>query len=143
MIARSLRALAMLLLLCLAPWPGAAGSAPLPAEKQASLAALDFLEQLDRGEYAAAWQSSSTDFRQRIAQQKWLEQINHLRPHYGASRQRQLHLVKPIDSSAETGFQPLMFLIFRTTFAQQTAIEMVTMVKDPDDLWRVAGYSLQ
>ncbi len=138
-----LRIILPLLLSCwLLGLPGLAEDA-IPEEKQATLAALSFLEQIDRSEYEQSWESCSQFFQAKTERDQWVQEINHLRPQYGENQQRQLQLVKPVEGSAETVQRPLLFLIFRSTFASKTAIEMVTMVKDPDQLWRVGGYSLQ
>ncbi len=115
----------------------------MPAEKQATLAALEFLQQVDRGEYQKCWQDSSEYFRRQIDRHQWTQEIAHLRPNFGENQQRQLQMSKPIKGSEETDNRPMLFLIFRSTFENKTAIEMVTLVKDPDNQWRVGGYSLQ
>ncbi len=133
----------ILSLLCyLIPAPTLAEN-QVPPDKQATLAALEFLEQIDRGEYQECWETSSEYFRGKIDRSQWTQEITHLRPNFGKNQQRQLQMTKPVEGSDETDNRPMLFLIFRSTFENKTAIEMVTLVKDQDNRWRVGGYSLQ
>ena len=131
----------ILALLCLAPGLSVAAENPVPAEKLAMLAALDFLELADQGEFARCWETASQLFHDQIDKDAWQQEIGHLRSQYGENQARALQFVKPLDASADAGNR--LFLIFRSNFAQKTAAEMVTLNQDSDDQWRVAGYSIQ
>ena len=109
--------------------------------RQAMLAALDFLERCDRQDYAGGWAQTAQVFREKTDQETWLQEITHLRSQYGKNLGRTLQLAKPIDAEQEG--QELLFLIFRSRFAQKTAAEMLTLSKEKPQQWRVAGYSIQ
>ena len=134
----------LLLLLCsLCLILPATADSSIPAEKQAILAALDFLERADRAEYERCWDHSSKTFRDQVDKQTWVEEMGHLRPQYGTPLQRSLEYSKPLDPAADNGNQPSLFLIFRTRFEQKTVAEMITLNREPDLQWRVVGYSIQ
>ena len=133
----------ILLLLCCAPVLCVAAENPVPAEKLAMMAALDFLDLADQGEFSQCWETASQLFHAKIDKESWQQEVGRMRIQYGANRARALQFVKPLEASADAGNQPTLFLIFRTSFAQKTVAEMVTMSQDSDNQWRVAGYSIQ
>ena len=135
--------LLLTLLLCATTLLPALAQPPVPDEKLAMLAALDFLELADRDDFAQCWESSSPLFRAKIDKETWLQEVGHMRRQYGENRSRALQFVRPLDPSSDSGNQPSLFLIFRSAFAQKTVAEMVTLSKAGEDQWRVAGYSIQ
>ncbi len=113
-----------------------------PETKLAMLAALDFLELCDQQDYAAAWEQTSQLFREQTDSEDWQQQINHLRSQYGSFQQRILQYSKPIDETQRSG-QQMLLILFRSRFAQKTAAEVLTMVEEDPQHWRVAGYSIE
>ncbi|HEY5672138.1 MAG TPA: DUF4019 domain-containing protein [Malonomonas sp.] len=135
--------LILLLLFATSALVPARAQSPMPVEKLAMLAALDFLELADQAEFSRCWESSSQLFREKIDKETWLQEVGHMRRQYGENRSRTLQFVKPLDPSTDSGDQPALFLIFRASFAEKTVAEMVTLSKESDQQWRVAGYSIQ
>lgn len=135
--------LILALLFCTIPILPSAAQDNIPPEKLAMIAALDFLDLADQGDFAQCWDSSSQLFRDKIDKETWIQDIGHMRPQYGKNLSRSLQYSQPLDSAAEPNGQPGLFLIFRANFADKTVAEMLTLSKDSDDQWRVAGYSIQ
>jgi hypothetical protein len=110
-----------------------------PDAKLAMLAALDFLELCDRGDFVAAWGQTAELFRENTEQESWQLDINHLRRQYGEIQKRQLLYSKQLQEPE----QPMQLLLFRSNFAIKAAAELLTMVKEKDQRWRVVGYSIE
>jgi len=121
-----------------------AGSASSQSEHPSVAAAEAFLEQLDNGAFAQAWEEASSLFRKRVTKQQWLDDIVHLRSEYGQNGQRKLQFMKVLEELSEAPEQTFLYLLFRSEFSVQGSVaESVTMMIDEDRRWRVAGYDIQ
>jgi hypothetical protein len=105
-------------------------------------AAVSWLQVLDRGEYAQSWDATSDYFRSLVSRESWAAQVGPLRRGMGGLVSR-----KPKDAPVFSKSLPgapdgeYVVVAFSATFTnKETAMETVTLMKETDGQWRVAGY---
>lgn len=119
---------------------------PKPEQvEQASVAAMAFLDLLDRGDFEEAWRQSATYMRSDIPLDTWLAQLNQVRGQVGSLRERSQ---SDVDYTKETieGIPEGEYLSFfyNSRFDNHsTARERVTLYHEAETSWRVAGYFIE
>jgi hypothetical protein len=133
------RAIGASLALVLAPL---AARAQDPRASAAQRNALDWLALVDRGDPATSWQSASPLFRSVIDAARWRQAIEAIRSSMGTVVTRAL-----ASTSFHTEVPGLpdkgdyVLLVYRTTYTgSPSATERVTMSREADGVYRVAGY---
>lgn len=117
---------------------------PKTAEKVAAgqAAAAAWLQQLDAGQWKAAWDTSSQVFRSTVPLAQWLDGVPKLRQPLGAVASRQV-----ADAAYKTTLPgrpdgEYVSVVFSTAFANKPdAEEVISTVRETDGTWRVTGYS--
>lgn len=113
-------------------------------EYAALVAAADFLDWVDAGQYQHCWAAASPLFRERTTREQWIKEITHLRSALGSSRKRAIQFKKALTSIEDGPKGEYRFIIYRTAFEKKpTVIETVIVQRDPTGLWRVAGLTTE
>jgi hypothetical protein len=130
---------------------GASALAASPEEQDAINAAEKWLANVDAGKAAASWAMAAETFRTAVAKPQWTTGLRDLRKPYGklASRkaERLAHVgERPTATDATPGAatNDQVSIIFDTKFAGgKSANEEVTLIRENDGIWRVAGYFIR
>jgi len=126
-----------------AAWPSLALGQD-PRATAANRAALDWLAFIDRDDAEGSYKAASAIFRGAADADRWKRALDAERADLGAfvSRSRvqtQFHTELP--GIPEKG--DYVVLVYRSSFAKRTVVsERVTVARDADGTWRVAGYSV-
>ncbi|MBV8784094.1 MAG: DUF4019 domain-containing protein [Gammaproteobacteria bacterium] len=127
-------------LLLLTGW---AAAAPAP-EAAAQEVALAWLGLVDGGNYADSWTQAATLFRDNVTQAQWQSAVESARGPVGALKARQVQSAtfrRDLPGAPDGEYVVIQFTsAFR---GKASAIETVTVMKDRDGSWRVAGYYLK
>jgi len=113
--------------------------------KEASAAAVVFLDLLDKGNFEEAWRQSASYMRNDIPLENWLAQLNQVRSQVGALRERSQSDVKYTKEQIE-GIPEGEYLSFfyNSRFDNHgSARERVTLYHEATTSWRVAGYFIE
>ena len=109
-------------------------------QRLAEQAALDWLAQLDAGDYQGSWQSAASLFKMQVSSEQWEQAASRARTPFGSLESREL--VEATYSTSLPGAPDgeYVVLMFRTAFENKSeAVETVTPMLD-DGEWRVFGY---
>ncbi|MBV9696265.1 MAG: DUF4019 domain-containing protein [Gammaproteobacteria bacterium] len=127
-------------LLLLTGW---AVAAPAP-EAAAQEVARAWLVLVDGGNYADSWTQAATLFRDNVTQAQWQSAAESARGPVGALKARQVQSAtfrRDLPGAPDGEYVVIQFAsAFR---GKASAIETVTVMKDRDGSWRVAGYYLK
>lgn len=127
--------------------PAAQPAAPSDVKKDADkenagkLAALGWLNLLDRKDWGTAYDTTSNVFRQAVTLGQWMDSIPKVREPFGVLVRRM-----PDETVYRTKLpgRPdghYVSTIFTSNFEKMTVDEVVTTVLDADGRWRVTGYT--
>lgn len=103
-----------------------------------------WLSLADNGQFVSSWNNASTLFRAAISESDWVHSLKAVRSPLGALKSREL--ASATFSTTLPGAPDGEYVVFQfnTSFNNKaSAIETVTMMKDKDDIWRVAGYFIK
>ncbi len=109
----------------------------------ASAAATEFLTMVDAGKYADSWQISAAYLKKQIPQQDWQTKLSKIRESFGPLVERQLEdasFTAPAEDLPDSEF---ILLEYATQFKLKQMTEVVTVLQDTDNSWRVVGYFIQ
>ncbi len=109
------------------------------AEAEAS--AEDWIKLIDAEKYGNSWESAAGILRGAVAKEKWIEAVSSARKPIGniisrnaASKEFQKELPGVPDGE-------YVLIKYRSVFAKKkNSVELVTVYKEPDGAWKVAGY---
>jgi len=134
--------LCSILLLALgAPTPSGASDKP---EKEAQLAAEQWLALIDAGLFAESWQTAASFFQDAEPQAQWLSSLDAVRKPFGSLESRKLKSAKYTKTLPGAPDGEYVVLQFTTSFTnKQEAVEMVTPMLDKDGKWKVSGYFIK
>lgn len=117
------------------------GAAQDPRASLAQQAAREWLLLADRSDAAASWKAASPAFRQALTEAQWSRALLQVREPLGAVVSRTLSATQFLNEVPNLPKGEYALLVFRTVFANKEGrSERLTMVKDSDGVWRVAGY---
>lgn len=103
-----------------------------------------WLAMVDKKEYEQSWEIASTYFKSLVTKEQWVSQIAAVRNPLGdlISRNLKMNLYQKTMPGAPDG--EYYVLTFNTVFKNKiSAVEIVTVIKDKDDQWRLAGYFIK
>lgn len=136
-----------------------AAALPLPAqiagdtiEKRAANDAMTpWLQEVDQGAYAQAWEESSAQLKKDANKETWIASIQALREPLGKSLNRNLASTLLKAATAPVPGTALTQVTGETVVAQHDssfenvkyALETVTFTKDPEGVWRAVSYTVQ
>ena len=113
---------------------GSQDSAAAAQDRATQDVARTFLEMLDRGDWAASYAATTTQFRSQNTAQVWAEVSEDARPPLGALVARSLLSNEWVPTP-----EGYVMVKYRTDFANRAGvIETVTMVKE-EGAWKVSG----
>ncbi|MDD5356178.1 MAG: DUF4019 domain-containing protein [Candidatus Omnitrophica bacterium] len=115
------------------------------SKDQTSVAgAQTWLAMVDKKEYEQSWEIASTYFKSLVTKEQWVSQIAAVRNPLGdlISRNLKMNLYQKTMPGAPDG--EYYVLTFNTVFKNKiSAVEIVTVIKDKDGQWRLAGYFIK
>lgn len=112
-----------------------------PRASLAQQAAREWLLLADRGDAATSWKAASPAFRKALTEAQWSRALPHVREPLGAVVSRTLSATQFHNEFPNLPKGEYALVVFRTVFANKEGrSERLTMVKDSDGVWRVAGY---
>jgi hypothetical protein len=110
----------------------------------ASAAAAEFLQLVDTGKFAESWQNSASLLKEQVSQEAWIEQLHKIRATTGPLVER---TQEEMTYSTEAKGSPegeYIRIVYDTAFeARRDASEILTVMLDEDETWRVAGYFIK
>jgi ribonucleotide monophosphatase NagD (HAD superfamily) len=109
----------------------------------AATAAQEFLTMVDAGKYADSWQISAAYLKKQIPQQDWEAKLGKIRATLGPLAERQLEDASYTASAEELPETEFILLEFDSQFKLKEMTEVVTVLQDTDNSWRVVGYYIQ
>lgn len=129
----------------------AVGQGMDPPQRAALNAAERWLVPVDSERYADAWAMASETFKTTIPRQEWRDGIRKIRKDYGRVVLRKGDKLAfigaapdPLDPASQKKPGLKVAIIFDTKFAgNKQAVEEMTMVMEPDGIWRVASYYIK
>lgn len=127
------------------PPASTAPSAQDPAlVKAAETAARAWLDKLDAGNYRDTWETAAAPFRKAITADDWSTKVDTVRKATGPLQDR-LHRSARYTRTLPGAPDGDYVLIQNDTRFQQkgAAIETVTMMREADGVWRLAGYFIR
>ncbi len=118
-----------------------------PAQPDISIedvAGFGWLEVVDHGRYAESWEMASSYFKSMVTRENWVSQVSAVRGALGEKKCRVLAREEKMNSLPGAPDGEYTILTFNTSLKNKvSAVETVTLVKDTDGLWRVAGYFIK
>ena len=122
---------------------GGAAAAPGP-EAAAQEVARAWLALVDGGNYADSWTQAATLFRANVTEAQWQSAAEGARGPVGALKSRQVQSASFRRDLPGAPDGEYVVILFASAFrGKASAIETVTVMKDKDGSWRVAGYYLK
>ena len=120
----------------------ALAAAPMPDE--AGRTAQSWFELVDAGEYGRSWEASSAFFRTAVSEANWIASLQAVRKPLGARIHREQISSQEATSLPGAPDGEYRILLFATEFAGKKASrETITLMREPDGQWRIAGYFIQ
>jgi len=111
------------------------------SEAEVSADAQKWLSLVDDLKYEESWKEASSMFRNEVTQDQWIADLTRSRKPLGAlvSRTRtRIQFAKSLRGAPDAEY---VILHFQTTFANKTATERLTLVKE-DRTWRLAAFGI-
>ena len=129
---------------CLALFVAAGAQAQDPRASEAQVAARSWLLIADKGDVEASWSAASKKFREVLDLTTWRQALTEARRPLGAVRTRTMRATR-FDTKMPGGPDgDYAQVLFETDFAQNSsALETVTLEREPDGVWRVMGYLIR
>ena len=110
----------------------------------ARVAAEEFLQMVDAGQFENSWQVSANYLQQKVKLPEWTEKLTRIKADYGPLQARELNkaaIAAPVD---ELPNREILLLTYQTDFEKQAERkELVTMLLDPQGGWQVVGYFIK
>ncbi|MEP7329549.1 MAG: DUF4019 domain-containing protein [Betaproteobacteria bacterium] len=138
------RTFMLVLALLGACFTGNAQAAMAPDEQQAVNAAERWLVPVDAGRSADAYAMAAAAFKSAVGREQWRDGVRDMRKPYGRVVERKAAKLasKSENPKGDPGEQ--VVILFDTKFAgNKLATEEITLVRETDGLWRVAGYYIR
>lgn len=111
------------------------------AVSAAQVAARSWLALVDRGQYAASWDSAAVVFKKGITSAAWGDAVRQVRGPLDPFGARKLTSATFATSLPNAPPGQYVVIQFETKAARgKTVVETVTPVHEPDGAWRVSGY---
>lgn len=114
------------------------------ATVEARAAAERWLALVDVGDFPGSWQQAGSMFKAAMDTERWTRSVSAVRGPLGALRQRNNPSAEVQQTLPGLPDGQYVVLTFDTVFANKaSAVETVTLVKEPDGAWRVIGYFIR
>ena len=113
-------------------------------ERQAQMAAQQWLALADAGQFASTWDQAASPFQAAISKPNWESSMKAVRAPLGSVKTRTLKSAEFTKSLPGAPDGEYVVVRFETQFEHKpSAIETVTPMKGQDGLWRVSGYFIK
>ena len=113
-------------------------------ERGALLMAKGWLRVVDQGQGEQSWKDASSYFKSRWKKERWISQVSQARKILGKLKSRALKnkLIAELPPGAPDG--EYLDITYATATVHKSAVtETVTVMKEKDGQWRVAGYIIR
>ncbi len=111
---------------------------------EAQPAAEAWLGLVDAGRYAESWTEASSYFKGAVDSKTWEHQVAAVRGPLGQLESRKLKSAQHVTSLPGAPDGDYVVFQFDAAFQRKTtAVETVTVSKEPDATWRAAGYYIK
>lgn len=136
---------AAVLALFLAPAALAAQEPELSAEERAAVEASEaWLALIDTDRFEDSWNAAATVFQSALTAEMWVQQGQAVRQQVGEPRGRTLRTAEHTTSLPNAPAGEYVVVTYAGSFANVPEVrEVVIMMRQPDESWRVAGYFVQ
>ena len=111
--------------------------------QNAQTAAHAWLLDVDQGDYPKSWQEAAEPFKKAVTPAQWQSTLNEVRAPFGKVVSRQPISAKYTRSLPDAMTGEYVVIQYQTRFANRTAVETVTPMREADGVWRVSGYFVQ
>ena len=112
--------------------------------ESAQASALMWLSSTDDSQFESSWHAASTFFQAAITESDWVHFLKAARLSFGALKTREIAAAtfsRTLPGAADGRY---VVFEFDTAFEKnESATETVSMIRDSNDEWRVAGYFIQ
>jgi len=106
--------------------------------------ALTWLSLTDASQFGESWESAAALFQAAISKEDWIHTVGAVRSPIGSLKSRELASEKFSNSLPGVPDGDYVVFQFNASFENKaSAVETVTAMKDPDGVWRVAGYFIK
>lgn len=106
--------------------------------------AKNWLSLTDSGKYAESWDAASKSFKKAITKADWVKDLESVRSPLGAVKSRNLDSATFTTKLPDAPDGQYVVIQYKTDFANKPAnVETVTVTRDDDGSWRVAGYFIK
>ncbi|WP_300164483.1 DUF4019 domain-containing protein [Solidesulfovibrio sp.] len=113
-------------------------------QKPAVEAAKTWLAGIDAGAYAKSWPEASAFFKGTVTQKDWETALTAFRKPLGTLVSRQVTKAKSLPSLPGAPDGAYVVMEFATGFSnKKEAFETVAFSREPDGVWRAAGYFIR
>ncbi len=110
---------------------------------EASQVAKDYVDGIDKGQYAQSWAKGDPLFQQTISQGEWANALNLSRKNLGKVNSRTLKIQAPAWDPQGLPKGAYMVVEFNTSFEKAPkSVELLTLRRGPDGHWRVLTYQV-
>lgn len=112
--------------------------------ESAQESALSWLSLTDSGQFKTSWITASTLFKAAISESDLMQSLNVVSSSFGALKTREI--VAATFSKTLSGAPNGRYVVFQfdTSYEKQaSATETLSLMKDGDDVWRVAAYIIK
>jgi len=136
---------AAVLALFLAPAALAAQEPELSAEERAAVEASEaWLALIDTDRFEDSWNAAAPVFQSALTAEMWVQQGQAVRQQVGEPRGRTLRTAEHTTSLPNAPAGEYVVVTYAGSFANVPEVrEVVIMMRQPDESWRVAGYFVQ
>lgn len=105
--------------------------------------AKDYVEGIDKGQYAQSWTKGDQLFQQTISQDGWNKALTDGRKSLGNVKSRTLKLQRPAWNPQGLPKGPYMVVEYETTFDKDgKKVELLTLRRGADGKWKVLTYQV-
>ncbi len=141
---RSRRSIPTLLTVVLWVLASALAAAQQDGAKAAQQSVETWLSLVDVGDYPATYDSAAAFFRNAITQEKWVASIQTVREPLGYLNARTVKSTTVTSTLPGAPDGEDVVFQFNAKFERKlAAVETVTVVREPDGVWRVVGYFIR
>jgi hypothetical protein len=113
-------------------------------EQAAEAAATPWIALVDAGKYGQSWDAAASAFQQAVSRSQWEEAVRKARTPFGKVLSRKLASAKFTKDLPGVPTGDYVVLQYETRYENKAgAVETISVMKDKDGAWKVAGYLIK
>ena len=118
---------------------------PTPTREQPALdVAVPWLAMIDSGQYGESWDAAASLFKQSVTREQWVNGLTKSRSPLGKVQSRTLQAARyQTDLPGAPPGEYVQIQYVTTSQDGGASTETITLMKDPDGIWRVSGYFIR